>query len=141
MSYKDLENSLEILESVRLMKTLGEVYNFIQETFPDWILGTLPRYSPDYNVLQQNWEKLTSDLNVPHTVIIVVNDFEFDENHQLVRNFSEIFTRAGFSVRRKSEVVSCSVCGLAIPTVPLYEKLKEKGEIVPENWSSKCTEC
>lgn len=140
-SFVDPENSSEILESLTNIATLGEVHELVQKIFPSWIVGALPAYSRDYQQTQNNWEIMCVKLNVKPTQVLCVEDFAFDDNHTLIRTFAEIFTRSGFSVRRKSEIVPCEGCGLAIPSPTLYEIMKENGNPVPQTWSNRCSTC
>jgi hypothetical protein len=141
MSYQDPENTLEIINNIKSLKTIGEVHHLVLSLYPEWILGNLSSYSLDYSSLQTNWENMCKILAVEPSKILIVDDFEFDDNTKILCTFSELFTRSGFVVRRKSEIISCGNCGLAIPTPEVYKKMKENNVEVPETWSQNCQNC
>jgi hypothetical protein len=124
-------------EEIRNLKTLGEIYELIEGKYPGWIMDALDNYSLDYPQLQKNW-KIISDLSKnPMQKIIIVKNFENDEQH----TYAELLSSMGFIVRTQYELYPCSVCKSAIPSENTYIKMKEHGINVPEKWQKKCVRC
>jgi hypothetical protein len=74
--------------------------------------------------------------------VMIVDDFDFGPDYSLIGHFAECFTRAGFSVRTKSQFIPCEKCMSAIPNEALYNLLKDKeGVSVPNIWKDTCTSC
>lgn len=141
MSYADPENIGDVVERLKNLKTLGEVKKLVDEVFPTWFVTVLPAYSNDYNQLDKNWRTLCSELKVKPAQIMIVDFLQSDSEHTLISTFAECFTRAGFSVRRKSEFIPCQKCSKALPTMNMWRFLKEKGHTVPETWRHCCLSC
>ena len=124
-------------EEIRNLKTLGEVYELIEGKYPRWIIDVLDSYSSDYPQLQKNW-KIIADLSKnPMQKIIIVKNFENDEQH----TYAELLSSMGFIVRTQYELYACSVCKSGIPSENTYIKMKENGINVPEKWQRKCGGC
>ena len=139
--YRDPENRDEILGKLREKKTMKEVVELVKETYPEWIVTFMDRFSRDYAFLQHNWVTVCNKMGVRPTQIMIVEDVEQDDNHQVVRHFAECFTRSGFAVRRKMEFIPCENCGAALPSSMLYDFLKEKDNDVPDSWNKICRNC
>ena len=60
---------------------------------------------------------------------------------KLLEFFCELLTMFGNSVRRKEEFIGCKICGDAIPSQKIYNKLAEKNIPVPNCWMIKCKNC
>lgn len=139
--YTDPNNKDEVIEDLKKCQTVGDVFVLIANTFPDWVYQFFNVYSSDYPSLQKNWEIISDKLNVPPSQIVTVNEILFDDEHTITRLFSEVLTRAGYSVRRREEFFACGKCNAAIPSNDLYNKLKEKNMPVPSEWSQECSDC
>ena len=139
--YTDPDNKDEIIENLKKCETMGDVFVLIANTFPDWIYQFFNVYSCDYPSFQKNWKDLSKKIKVPTTQIITVNEIIFDDTHTIILTFSEILTKAGYSVRRKSEFFACSKCNSALPTKELYDKLKEENVPSPSEWALTCVAC
>jgi len=139
--YLDPPDAAHILERMRQVRTMGELKGIADAAFPDWFVTTMEVYCPDYPHLQQNWYKVCQKIGVRPTQIMIVEDILHDEDHSVVANFAECFTRAGFSVKRKYEFIPCENCGSAVPTQLMWQLLSEKGFTVPNTWSEKCVGC
>lgn len=139
--YDDPKNTKCVLEKLRTISTLKDVKKYIDEIFPTWIITFIDLYSPDYPHLEDNWYKVCDELGVEPAQIMVVDDVDYNDSQTLVKTFAELFTRAGFSVKRKCEVIPCKMCNCAIPTQILYNMYKESGHKVPEIWNLKCVDC
>ena len=78
-------------EEIKNLKTLGEIYELIERKYPGWIMDALDSYSSDYPQLQKNW-KIIADLSKnPMQKIIIVKNFENDEQH----TYSELLSSMG----------------------------------------------
>lgn len=139
--FRDPANSSEILDSLKELKTLSDVIDKINETFPTWILGNLPKYSDDYSHLTRNWTIVCNKASTTPKDIIIVQYMIFDESHGIIRLFAEILTSFGFCVRRVHEIGKCSVCDNGIPTVELWKLMKSNNLVVPDEWKSHCRNC
>lgn len=130
--YKDSENWESILDLMKTKKTMIEILDLLKETYPGFVVGFMDGYSPEYPHLTEEWEKIVKDIGVKRTQVMIIDNVIFDENHKLVKNFCECFTRAGFSVKMKMEFIPCSNTGLAVPSELLYHIYKKSNRIVPE---------
>lgn len=140
--YEDDENKDRILEKVKNSPSLKEVVDVINKYLPGWIVTFMPAYCSEYPHLQEDWEKLCLHMEVPKTQIMIVDEIIFDEKHTVVRSLCEVFTRCGFSVRRKLEYIPCSKCGRAVPTRYIYEKFRhDKSKKVPIEYKEMCGNC
>ena len=141
--YKDPENKEEILEKIRNCATLKDIEELIKEVYPTWILYYISAFSHDYPHLQSNWEYATKQNNIKKGQILIVDYFnQDDENIDLIKIFCEIFTMSGFMVRTKDELTPCKVCNLGIPSLDIYNKMKEVPTLkILDEWSDTCTTC
>lgn len=139
--YIDPPNTEEIIESLKNLPTLGDVKKKVDEIFPKWIVTVLPGYSNDYSELTETWHSLCNEINTEPAQVLIVDEMCFDEDYKLIRTFAEIFTKSGFSVRRKREFIPCSVCGKALPASDIYEFMKNQNKIIPKTWKEKCSDC
>lgn len=134
--YEDPENASEILELLKRAKTMKEVLDLASDTFPDWIITCLPRFSPDYPHLTANWHNLCTKMGVvPAQVMIVEYVSLGDSKNSLIAHFGECFTRAGFAVRAKTEYVPCSESSCAVPSFKAWKTMKDMGLSVPGTWA------
>ena len=139
--YKNPSNHEEILKKLLEVKTYGEVYEIIKETFPDWIIGHTKKYSTDYPHLQKNWEFLCKKFNTTPKEILIVDYVNEGPEFKVLNTFCELMTVAGYCIRRKEEFIGCHKCDSAIPVLELWKDLKERGLQVPKNWSKLCVSC
>ena len=139
--YNNPSNIDEIMEELKICKTLGDVKALTEKVFPDWFVTTLPRFCNDYPHFQKNWELVCQKIGVKPTQIMIVEEVEQGPNYTLIQNFAECFTRAGFVVRKQMEFIPCSKCGAAVPTQLVYKQLQEKIITVPPRWSETCSSC
>jgi hypothetical protein len=139
--YLDPENTPQIINRLKNSRTLGEVMTLVNEVFPDWIVNTMEVYCSDYPHLTTNWKHICRMSKSRTAQIMIVEEIPEKDDHSLINTFAECFTRAGFSVRRKREYIKCENCGSAVPNTELWQIFKEKGFLVPEKWSEKCTGC
>jgi hypothetical protein len=134
--YEDPENAPEILGLLKQAKTMKNVLNIVKDTFPEWIITYLPRFSPDYPHIAANWHKVCAQLNVTPAQVMIVDYVSLgDVKTSLIAHFAECFTRAGFAVRAKTEYIPCSESGCAVPSASAWAAMKDMGLSVPETWA------
>jgi len=142
IKYQDPSNTEEILDNIRLSQTLGEIKNILDNTFPGWFVGMLPKFSDDYPNLTDSWNKICLQTNSEKKQIIIVDEINPDKDkHSLIYVFIELFTKMGFIVRTKQEIIPCEKCGCALPTQLNWSLYKKAKINIPEKWSQFCTKC
>lgn len=139
--YEDPVNIKEIIEHVVSLTEKSEIYEYISSIFPGWILHSTDNYSDDYKYLENNWNHICDLAKIKKAQVVLVDFIDFKENLLLIKLFCEIMTRYGYTVRRKEEFISCSVCGKCIATSNLWKIMYQKGLPVPKEWSTKCSKC
>jgi len=140
--YSDPPESKELISQLKSVSSnKEELREFVEKTFPGWLLASTDKYCKDYPHLQQNWEHICGMNNVQPQKIVVVDQVKFDENHALLRTICDVMTQRGYVVRRKEEFTGCEVCRHAIPVREVWQLLKDKGLPVPTVWSTNCSEC
>lgn len=141
--YKNPTNYKELEQSLLTLPTLHDVFNLVQNTFPNWIRHLLKNYSTDYSYLQANWAYACNELeHKPKTGCIILVDYigQTDE-YSFIQNITELFTSAGYIVRTTDELLPCKYCGRAIPSQDQHKIMLEKGLEVPEKWADLCSGC
>ncbi len=143
---EDTELRDSIISLLRNTRTLGEVKEIVDERYPGLISGFINKYSDDYKILEENWTKFCIFGEIEKKQIMLLRHGTFDENSKIVGTIAEIFSRAGFLVRRVYDIVPCDVCGKALISEQAYNVLREKAGPrstikFPEIWSSKCSTC
>ena len=141
MSYKDPENVGNIIKSIIKMKTIKEIHELLMNMYPTFLKNTFEEYSKDYPQFDINWTGLCMALKTRKAFILLVDDWEEDDDHLLLKTFCEIFTQAGFIVRKYKDFFPCPTCKHVLPTQDTYNKLKESKIKVPDIWLSKCKNC
>ena len=140
--YLDPPETKEILEEMKKLPTIGEINTLIAKTFPTWHITALKGFSTNYPHLNKNWSTLCEHIGVSPTEVLIVEEVFFDDEHTLIRNFTECLTRAGFCVRRKDDYIPCTKCELvAVPTPRIHDTFKEKSIPVPEKSIPICKDC
>jgi len=132
--HKDPENWESVVDIMKTKKTMKEILGLFQTTFPGIVVGFMDGYSADYPHLTEDWEKVVNKIGVKRTQVMILDNVSFDENHNLVKNFCECFTRSGFSVRRKMEFVPCQKTGVAIPSELNHYIYKKDNRIIPDTY-------
>jgi hypothetical protein len=141
---QDPENIDEILEKIGTIRTMGEIFELIDKTFPSWVIHIVDNFSEDYLFLDQNWQNICKELNVRKAKIIIVRQISLiseESNTKLVKIFCELLTKAGFIVRDVNDLQLCLKCGNALPTEGMYNTLKKMNVSVPEEYISNCSKC
>jgi len=141
MSYKDPENVQDIIKSIIKMKTIKDIHELLMSTYPTFLKDTLEEYSEDYPQFDINWRGLCMSLKIRKAFILLVDDWSEDDDHLLLKTFCEIFTQAGFIIRKYTDFFPCPVCKRVLPSEEMYNKLKESNMKVPDNWLPKCIKC
>jgi len=141
MNYKDPDNVQDIIKSIIKMKTIKEIHELLMSLYPTFLKDTLEEYSSDYPQFDINWRGLCLSLKVRKAFILLVDDWEEDDEHLLLKTFCEIFTQAGFIIRKHTDFIPCPVCKHVLPSQEMYNKLKENKMNVPDVWLSKCSKC
>ena len=139
--YVDPENTVQLIEELKSQPTLGDVKALVDRVFPEWIVTVMNNYCEDYPHLQQNWNRICTEMKVRPAQVVIVEELVHDDAHSFITNVAECFTRAGFSVRRKREFVPCDGCSSAVPTQYMWQLFKEKNFTVPETWRPRCRKC
>lgn len=141
--YADPPEKSKIMDRIRNAPTLGDLVPVLKETFPDWMVGTMKGYSPDYTHLTRNWHSVCDQIKVSPKEIVLVEWTGNDDNHQLVNIFSDVLTRSGFAVRMKTEFFACPVCSLAIPHPTIHKMWIDMNlnENIPKEWKPHCSGC
>jgi hypothetical protein len=141
MQYEDPENVQDIIKQIFTLKTIKEINDLFLSVFPTFIINVLNNYSKDYPHFENNWKGMCLTLNIKPALIILIDDYEENEKHILVKTFLELLTQAGFIVRKNIEFIPCSICNAVLPNENIYNKLKELNIKVPEKWDTKCSTC
>ena len=140
--YTNPDNVDEIMNELKNAKVHGEVVKIMNKTFPGWIIGWPKKFSDDYPIFSEHWNKICSDLKVQPLCILIVDHIAFaDNDYTLLSSFCELLTLFGHCVRRKEEFFECKLCGSVLPNQSVYEKLKKDGVKVPEVWMMRCSTC
>ena len=139
--FVDPLNVTEIIKDIKKCPLIKDIYKLQLEIYPKWILLYLDKYSDDYPHLQNNWENITKEYNISKCQMVIVDKLINDDKHTLINIFAEIYTRAGFIIRTKDEIIPCEKCFSAIPNIETYETMKCDGLPVPEYWLRVCQGC
>ncbi len=144
--YENPPNTQEFIDRFMTLTDKKEIQNFIEDTFPGWLIASTTRYCHDYPHLQLNWETICRLNNVKPQKIVVVDEVHFDRkehahNHSLLMLICDVMTKLGYVVRRKEEFTGCESCQRAIPTALVWHLMQEKGMPVPLIWSTTCSGC
>lgn len=138
----DPSNADVIIDKLQTFQQMDEVLDYVYTIFPEWIVTCLDTLSQDYPHLTSNWHTVCSKIGVNPAQVMIVEDMVDDSKHRVVTHFCELFTRAGFVVRRKREFIPCTRCfRTAVPTETVYNVIKSKGLSCPPVWSQYCKEC
>jgi hypothetical protein len=118
------------------LRTMKDVFEYINDKHPGWIIDMFDGYSDDYPELTDNWMKVCETFKVKPQKIIIIERLELDDHF----NFAELLSQTGFVVRTRYEFLPCR-CGKILPTHQIYEKLKENNKHTPDEWSNHCIKC
>lgn len=142
--YKNPSQSVvdDILNSVKNAESHDEVMKIINDVYPNWIINSLPSYSPDYPHFTKNWKTVCEKIKCEPLNVIIVDELVMNnKDYSLIQQFADLLTLFGHSIKPRREFISCKFCSSAIPIKELYEKCKNAKLQVPESWSMKCKNC
>lgn len=139
----------EQIASISQAKHMGEVLALANKYLPNWIVGFLDKYSNDYPALTALWDTVctidSEEKPRRKAQIMLVNFMRntsaSESEYKLLNSFVEVFTLAGFSVRRVHDIVPCTVCNAGIPSQELYNTMKNAKLGIPEERADKCSTC
>lgn len=137
---EDVERIVDIIKST---KTIGDMFELVNNVFEGWLIGLIPRYCKSYPHLTQNWHYICRQNGVRPTMIVIVSYLSDDKEHSLMNIFLEAFYKAGFVVRLVEHFVPCPTCNeVVVPTNFIYDKFVENNiSTVPSVWTPTCSEC
>ena len=105
--FKDKKHLLEITNTVRQLKSVGGILNYVETLYPGWILGIYDSY--DSKELNESWQKTLDKLkrdtkrDIKKQKIILVDFILFDNNYYTnINYFADVLTKCGFSVIDKT---------------------------------------
>lgn len=124
-------------DDITKLRTIKDVFEYIENKHPGWIINMYDGYSADYKELHDNWMKLCDAFKCKPQRIIIIERLEIDDHY----SFSELLSQVGFVIRTKYEFSPCPKCKLIIPTKEIYNKMKESNKSVPDVWSEYCSKC
>ena len=143
--YKNPENYIQIEQKLCQCKSMGEVEELVKSVFPTWIIDYLDGYSDDYPQFTNNWYKICD--MIPHKpepakILIVEDIIHNSENFSLIQKFAEVYTSAGFAVRRQLEIIPCVKCRAGLPSIMVFDYMKNKNLLDKSTvWSDTCSGC
>lgn len=139
--FSDPENKDKIIKKISELSDKKKVQEYIEEIFPNWLLYSCEKYSPDYPHLQANWITVCKLTKTTPKKIILVNDIKFDTKHEVIKAFCEEMTQKGYVVRRAGEFIVCRHCNAAIPAKDVWHFMKDAKLPIPSMWSDTCSSC
>lgn len=143
---EDNENRQEILIRISELKCDNEaeykeeIQKLIEKFYPGWLEHSTNSYSNDYLFLQNNWKKICELNKTTPKKLIFVSSIEFKPEFSILNKLCDFLTRNGYCIRRSNEFVLCEKCNKAIPSIELWELIKNKPGI-PSVWSESCSTC
>lgn len=144
MEFEDTVENLECIPKLRECKTMEDIRNLVNTTFPTWISGIYKKYSTDYPFLSVSHSTFCKALKTTPKDIILVT-FIPDEGllgFSVLQKFLDTFTCNGFVVRRDTEFSPCPECNSLIPDKSLHIKMYfMKPDETPKKWASYCRDC
>lgn len=126
------------MEKVRDLRTMKEVFDYVNEIYPGWIIDILDDYPDEYECLRRSWEIVLQEKGIPRQKILILSSINTDDQDQL--GFAELFSSVGFLVRTTDEIKVCTEpgCSRAIITENRFNYLRTKNTNLPATWLSKC---
>ena len=149
---EDPDNVKEIVDIIPTLRTMKEVFELINNTFPTWIVTTAEEFSKDYPNLDNNWEFICLEKKTRKAKILIFKKISVDigkdtlfsidtDKHILTRIFSDLLTCCGFVVRDINDLKLCEYCKKAIPTEGVYNVMKAMDVVIPPEYSPNCSTC
>ena len=128
-------------------KDENDIFNYIYELIPNWIISKSDSYTIEYNQLQRNWYYLCSTWEVEQKHILIVeflpNLEEGFDNYKALLHIVNILTHSGYIVRNHSELCLCKKCNRAMLTERAFNHFKGKStnNIFINKWNDTCVGC
>lgn len=129
----------DILQELKEVKNAQEVGELIEKHYPAWITYGAEKYSEDYSHLQKNWENVCKLARTTPKKILLVKTVLFDGSP--LAQLCNMLTYNGFCVRCSEDFIVCDRCMKVIPSMLLWEQMRQKGVPVPSTWSARCCKC
>ena len=140
--FMDPENLEAKLSKLQTLPTMKKIFDYIEETFPGWIVCNFKSFCSNYPHLTKNWNFLCNSLNVSTAEIVIVRKLMLDKKHILLQTFAECLTKAGFAVRQQNDYLPCAKCSkVALPARYLYNCMSSEGLDIPEKYTQICGNC
>ena len=133
----------EIKNNLKNLKTLEDVFLYINSEEKDWITDICDNFSDDYPHLTMNWNFLVKKINLEPQKIILVNKFDTDTKIL----FSDLLFTSGFILKSNEDYSKCPTCNKVIPKLNIYNMIQEKKESenlnvsIPDEWRHTCSRC
>jgi hypothetical protein len=147
MSLKEFCNNCGNCNYCKLLSANDEQegIELINEIAPDWIISICEKYSKDYPTLENNWTFFCEKFGTKKGRILLVNKIVMDPRREDFREMDilcNILSKKGYIIRRKEEFKFCEKCNSVLPSVGVYNKLKEnKITPIPHIWAPNCQNC
>ena len=118
------------------LRTIKDVFDKVNEVYPNWIIDILDDYADEYECLKRSWIIVLEEKKIPRQKIIVISDVSNEDQMAIC----ELLSSSGFLVRTKDEIQPCGEdkCGLALITQDRFNHIKAKNTNLPVYWRSKC---
>jgi hypothetical protein len=113
----DITLKNKIFSSISAIRVESDVFSFIDEFAPDWIVKKSPEFCEELTVFSNNWKLICDALKQSKKSILIVRKTAISDpenQYVILRAISEILTRCGYYVRSADEIDTCEVCNFAI---------------------------
>jgi len=150
----NLEKRENILSSIQ---QTSDLYSFVRQLVPNWIIHTCDGYTFEYSVLELNWKNLCNEWKTTPQKILIVSyvpsqeEFKklqspivdpLESSFQILATCCNRLAANGFVIRAETELTSCKKCKLAMLSKHVYEYLQQnKSPILSGNWNECCKSC
>lgn len=152
-SDQHIEPDPEKIESVLAsIKKNDDLYTFVNQLLPNWIIHTCDGYTSEYSILESNWKNLCNEWKTTPQKILIVSyvpsreEFEKlqsnDSAFQILATCCNQLAGNGFVVRAETELVACKKCEQAMLSRRVYDYLQQhKSPLVSGEWNDCCKAC
>lgn len=145
-----LENELKQLSACT---TLKQLFEYVEDRIPKWIVSRHKGYCPSLNQLNTTWETVCINLGTFKKEIVLVSFLpavsmpptgnEFD-TFKIIEKLCDALTSNGFLVREHTSFTPCSTCDNLILSKKAHTFLQTKylssmprpSPLLPLEWSS-----
>lgn len=157
-SDQEIEPNPEKRETIlSSIQQTSDLYSFIKQLLPNWIIHTCDGYTSEYSILETNWKNLCNEWNTTPQKILIVSYLPSQEefkklqspvvdpletSFQILGACCNRLTAKGFVIRAETELVSCKRCKQAMLSKRVYEYLQQnKSPILSGKWNECCRSC